>query len=76
MKKHIFYLTLICLVPAILYVLSLETVVPIPPDENHLSITEEIKCFDCHGEGKEFARKKTHPPKDQCFKCHKVIKEK
>jgi hypothetical protein len=75
MKKHIFYLTLILLVPLTLYILSLKTVVPIPPDDNHAGITEVKGCFECHGDDKVSPRKKTHPPKDQCFNCHKAAKK-
>jgi hypothetical protein len=28
--------------------------------------------MECHGPGKPAARKETHPPKDDCIKCHKV----
>ena len=70
MMKHILYLALILIVPATLYILSLEKVIPIPPDDIHAGITEERGCFECHGDGQEYARKKEHPPKDQCFKCH------
>jgi hypothetical protein len=72
MKKNIIFLVLILLVPMLLYILSLETVIPIPLDENHLKITEEQVCFNCHGEGEEYALKKEHPPKYECFKCHKI----
>ncbi len=74
MKKHIFYFALILLVPVTLYVLSLETVIPFPSDDDHLSITDEIQCFDCHGDDKGYPRKKEHPPKDQCFKCHEAVR--
>ena len=70
MLKHISYLALILIVPATLYILSLEKVIPIPPDDAHAGVTEVKTCFECHGEGQEYARKKEHPPKDQCFKCH------
>jgi hypothetical protein len=73
--KHIFYLAIILIVPLTLYILSLETVIPTPSDEYHEGITEEIKCFDCHGDDKEYPRKKEHPPKDQCFKCHKRVED-
>jgi hypothetical protein len=72
MRKNIYFVILTISVVTLLYFLSLETVVPIPPDENHMDITDEIICFDCHGEDKEYPRKKEHPPKDQCFKCHKL----
>ncbi|MDH4233347.1 MAG: hypothetical protein OEW04_15120 [Nitrospirota bacterium] len=70
MKRQLLYFALICVVPAILYVLSLEKVIPTPVDDTHAGLTEEIQCFECHGEGRDNARKKEHPPKDQCFKCH------
>ncbi len=76
MIKHISYFALICVVPLILYILSLETVIPIPPDESHIGLTKDIECFECHGEGEEYARKKEHPPKDMCFQCHKFVKNK
>ena len=70
MKKQILYFLLICTVPAILYFLSLEKVIPTPVDETHTGLTEIAQCMECHGEGEEYARKKEHPPKDQCDKCH------
>lgn len=70
MKKQLLYFALICVVPTILYLLSLEKVIPMPVDETHANLTEIDQCFECHGEGKEYARSKEHPPKDQCFKCH------
>lgn len=71
MKKNIIVLVLILIVPVLFYILSLETVIPIPDDDAHAGINEESMCFDCHGEDKKHARKKDHPPKDRCFKCHK-----
>lgn len=70
MKRQLLYLALICVVPAILYFLSLEKVIPMPVDDAHANLTEISQCFECHGEGMEYARKKEHPPKDECFKCH------
>ena len=75
MIKKIFYFLLILTVPLILYLLSLKTVLPIPSDDAHKGITEEKACFECHGEGKEYARKKSHPPKDQCLQCHKRVEK-
>ena len=69
MKNIIFALAVIALV-TFLYFLSAKTVVPFPADDSHRGIQEEAACFECHGEGKEYARKKDHPPKDRCFKCH------
>jgi len=75
MKNLVFAIVVIGIV-AFLYVLSTKNVVPIPADAAHASISEEAGCFSCHGEGKEFARKKDHPPKDHCFKCHERSEEK
>lgn len=69
MKKLILPVAGIAVV-AILYVASLETVIPFPSDNDHVTIKDEAKCLDCHGKGKEFARQDKHPPKDRCFKCH------
>jgi hypothetical protein len=68
--KSILYLLLILTVPLILYILSLETVSPTPYDEEHINAKTVQDCFECHGDDKEYARSKDHPPKDQCFKCH------
>ena len=70
MTKNIIFAVAVISIVTLLYILSTETVVPIPQDDNHVNITEEAACFDCHGENQEFARKKDHPPKDRCFKCH------
>jgi hypothetical protein len=72
MVKKILYSLLIFVVPLILYLLSLETVVPIPADADHINLTEESQCFACHGRGKPNERSKDHPPKDRCFKCHRI----
>jgi len=73
MLKGILYFLLILVVPAILYILSLETVVPMPSDDSHRGVQEIARCFECHGDGMEFARTEEHPPKDQCFSCHEII---
>ena len=76
MMKSILYLLLILTVPLILYILSLETVSPTPYDEEHINAKTVQDCFECHGDDKEYARSKDHPPKDQCFKCHSPEKPK
>jgi len=70
MVKNIIFAAVVIGIFSLLYFLSTETVVPIPADDSHLGIQEEAACFECHGEGKEYARRKDHPPKDRCFKCH------
>jgi hypothetical protein len=31
-------------------------------------------CVICHAPGKQAPLKDTHPPKDECFTCHKINK--
>lgn len=75
MKKNILFAVVVLIVVSVLYFLSLENVVPIPADDTHAGIQDEEQCFDCHGEGREYARKKDHPPKDQCLKCHRRVEK-
>lgn len=70
MVKNVVFASVVISLVGLLYFLSTETVVPLPADDSHIGIKEESACFECHGEGKEHARKKDHPPKDLCFKCH------
>jgi len=42
----------------------------IPGDEAHRAAGDEKACMECHGRGKEYALKDSHPPKFECFKCH------
>lgn len=42
-----------------------------PADENHLGKTDLSACTECHGPGKILPQKPEHPPKSECFKCHK-----
>lgn len=73
MKKNIIFIAFVLAVFAIFYALSTKNVVPIPSDEGHAGITEQNMCFDCHGPEKEKALSEKHPPKYECFKCHKRI---
>ncbi len=74
MVKNIIFLLIMISVVGLLYLLSSKKFIPFPPDETHMSITEESMCFECHSEEGEYPRKKEHPPKEQCFKCHEVMK--
>lgn len=71
MRKNIIFLAIVILIAALLYSLSTKKVVQIPSDEKHANVVEEKICFDCHAEDKGNPLKKNHPPKYQCFKCHK-----
>ncbi len=74
MRKNIIFLAIVILIAALLYSLSTKKVVQIPADEKHANVVEEKMCLDCHAQGSESPLKKSHPPKEQCFKCHKRSK--
>ncbi len=42
-----------------------------PADDVHRDAKDVASCMKCHGAGKKYEMKKTHPPKFECFKCHK-----
>ncbi len=71
--KGMSFAIFVIVVLAVLYVLSLSGRKPpaIPPDLVHVSAKTKEDCQTCHGEGKASPLKKEHPPKDQCFECHK-----
>lgn len=72
--RDISFALIILLVVALLYVLSIsgKKAPAIPPDAVHVAATTKEDCQGCHGEGKSSPLKKDHPPKDQCFECHKM----
>jgi len=71
MRKNIVFAGVIIFILALLYFLSTEEFVQIPLDKEHINITNEKVCLDCHGEGRKNQLSKEHPPKYQCLKCHK-----
>jgi cbb3-type cytochrome oxidase cytochrome c subunit len=46
----------------------------IPVDQIHHTVTIQEGCTACHAPGKQSPLKDTHPPKEQCFTCHKTGK--
>jgi hypothetical protein len=74
MRKNIVFLLLALFIVTLLYMFSRKEFPPIPSDSRHMNITDKILCLDCHGPDKAFPLKKSHPPKDQCFECHKMAK--
>jgi len=46
----------------------------IPRDAAHQGIAAQEGCISCHAPGKTSPLIDTHPPKEQCFVCHKVKK--
>ncbi|MBC8414736.1 MAG: hypothetical protein ISR96_08190 [Nitrospira sp.] len=69
--KGIAYFLLILTVPLTLYLISGDKVIYYPPDEQHLEAQEELACLGCHGDDEAYPRLDKHPPKDECFICHK-----
>ena len=61
-------------VVGLLYYLSATGKKPpaIPPDPQHVEAKTVDDCKGCHAEGKVMPLKKEHPPKDQCFECHRI----
>jgi hypothetical protein len=75
MKKFsVFILFALCVVGA-LYFLSGDDYSNIPDDADHWDINDKSLCMECHGPGEENALKDSHPPKYECLRCHKHVKE-
>ncbi|MGO9377782.1 MAG: hypothetical protein ACLP29_04415 [Dissulfurispiraceae bacterium] len=74
MKNTLFFLIFVLVIVGILYSLSGKKYPQMPSDPVHRGATEESMCNECHGPQGKFPRKPEHPPKDECFKCHKTIK--
>jgi len=73
------FLLFALLVVGVFYLISGKKIVQVPKDEFHNGVTYETPisfCMECHGEGKEHQRRPTHPPKDDCLKCHKIKRTK
>jgi len=43
----------------------------IPLDRLHAELKTNEACLPCHAPGMRAPLKDTHPPKEQCFICHK-----
>ncbi len=47
--------------------------IPSVPDDNfHREVTSNAACTTCHTPGKQAPLKKSHPPKEDCLKCHLI----
>jgi hypothetical protein len=76
MKNNILFAVIIMVIIAVLYLVSGSKSPQIPLDDIHSAAVTEQDCLNCHGEGKAFVWKPGHPPKDQCFLCHKRARKK
>jgi len=43
----------------------------IPVDAVHAALKMNERCLACHAKGMKTPLKDMHPPKEQCFVCHK-----
>jgi hypothetical protein len=77
MKNTLVFIVFVLVVLGLLFTISGKRVLPrpIPADVRHAGIHDEAGCLGCHGQGKEAPRKAKHPPKQECFKCHKAAGE-
>jgi len=71
MKNTLGFVIFSLAVLGLLFSLSAEKYPPLPRDEVHATMTDTAVCFACHGPGKNFPQKPSHPPKFECLKCHK-----
>ena len=71
MKNNIIFLVFIVVVLGFLFSISGRKYPQIPADASHEGVTEVSACLKCHGPEGVSPRKPSHPPKDDCLKCHK-----
>ncbi|MBI4690090.1 MAG: hypothetical protein HY754_07460 [Nitrospirae bacterium] len=71
MKSIVSFIIFVLVVVGLLYSVSGRRYPRIPDNDLHSGITDTVPCMECHGSGKQYEMKKTHPPKYECFKCHK-----
>jgi hypothetical protein len=71
MKSTVIFIVFVLTVLGFLYAISGKKYPQMPADANHIGVTDTTLCMSCHGPGKQYAQKATHPPKFECFKCHK-----
>jgi len=66
------FIVFVLLVIGVLYFLSGGEYSKIPLDADHAGITDTAVCMQCHGPQGKNAMKDSHPPKYECFKCHRA----
>jgi cytochrome c553 len=76
-KQTLVFIVLVLLILGFLYAVSGKRVPPplIPADSRHVEKSDAAVCMGCHGPGKEAPLKAKHPPKYECFKCHRAAQE-
>ncbi|MHB8174580.1 MAG: cytochrome c family protein [Nitrospirota bacterium] len=73
-KRDLLFAAVIVALIIFLYFLSATARKPpaMPADAVHAKLTDLRSCPACHGPGKVSPLKQDHPPKEHCFKCHKL----
>jgi len=76
MKSTLILILVASAIIAVLFFISLtgKKAPNIPSDNIHLALRMQEDCIICHAPGKQAPLKDTHPPKEQCFICHKTSK--
>lgn len=76
MKQTVFFLFFVLIVTGILYSLSGNNYPVLPDNAVHKVVVDAAVCLSCHGPEGSYPRKESHPPKNECFQCHKVKRSK
>ena len=71
MKNTLIFIVFALAVVGFLFSISGKKYPQMPADANHLGMTVTNTCMECHGPGKQYPQMPAHPPKFECFKCHK-----
>ncbi len=77
MKGTIGFVLFVLVIVLVLYFISEKNYPQLPGDDIHkaVNIGNSAACMECHGPGKKAALKENHPPKFECFKCHKPARK-
>jgi cytochrome c553 len=71
MRNNVLFAVFIVVILVFLFSISGKKYPQIPADSAHQQITDAGQCLTCHGSDGKHPRKPSHPPKDECTKCHK-----
>jgi hypothetical protein len=71
MKSFMGFIIFVVVVVVVLLMFPGKEYPRIPDDGFHQGVTDPAACMDCHGPGRRYEIKKTHPPKFECLKCHR-----
>jgi hypothetical protein len=77
MKSTIGFIIFVLIIVLVLYVISGKRYPQVPGDDFHkaVEVSNSTVCMECHGQSKKAALKETHPPKFECFRCHKPARK-